>query len=108
MIKEDRLQIIVASYDGGYQEGMMIGRRIVYDVRPTEFIFRIENGNVEQAYRELRKILQKLYMREAPYYSIICVIDACIFTLKLSSDAGKVYYEYINYKGEVSTGRFPA
>lgn len=112
------MQIVLASYDGGYQEGLMIGKRH-YNAERFEaghVMWRIENGEIEEAYAELLRMLDRMQIRPASHYSIICCMDAAIccmdaaiFRLLLAVDHENVVdYEWISYNGEVRTGRFAA
>lgn len=103
------MQIVLASYDGGYMEGLMIGKRH-YDAErfnAGHVMWRIENGEIEEAYAELLRMLDRMEIRPAAYYSIIHVEDAAIYRLLLAVDHENVVdYEYIAYNGKVIVGRF--
>ena len=105
------MQLVLASYDGGYQEGLMIGKRH-YNAERFEaghVMWRIENGEIEKAYEELLRMLDRMQIRPATHYNIICCMDAAIFRLLLAVDHENVVdYEWISYNGEVRTGRFTA
>lgn len=105
------MQLILASYDGGYSESLMIGKR---HYNAEKFIarnvmWRIEEMMIESAYEELLKMLVRMEIEPASHYSIIYVADAAIFRLLLAVNHENVVdYEWIGYNGEVRTGRFKA
>lgn len=105
------MQLVLASYDGGYVEGLMIGKRH-YNAERFEaghVMWRIERGEIEQAYEELLRMLDRMQIRFSAHYNIICCMDAAIFRLLMAvNNENVVDYEYINYNGEVRTGRFAA
>lgn len=105
------MQLVLASYDGGYMEGLMIGKRH-YNAERFEaghVMWRIERGEIEEAYAELLRMLDRMEIRPTSHYSILYVEDAVIYRLLLAVDHENVVdYEFINYNGEVRTGRFAA
>lgn len=109
--KEGNMQLVLASYDGGYTEGLMIGKRHYNADRfeARHVMWRIEEGKIEEAYEELLRMLDRMEIRPASHYSILYVADAAIFRLLLAVDHENVVdYEWISYNGEVRTGRFAA
>lgn len=105
------MQIIVTNYDVGYEESLMIGKKH-FDVsmaQPACLVDKIEWADMEAAYTELIKMIHRLYMRDTQYYTIVCVVNACIYRVMFAVDhEGVVNYEYIDADGVVENGRFPA
>lgn len=109
------MQIVLASYDDGYAEGLMIGKRHFNAEKFGAFnvINAIEDGKIEEAHDELIRMLIRMQISPvfwpSAHYSIICVINECIYRLLLAVDHENVVdYEWIGYNGEVKTGRFTA
>lgn len=105
------MQLVLASYDGGYEEGLMIGKKHYNAEKFGAFnvMWKIEDGKIEEAYEELLRMLDRMEIRPTSHYSIIYVADATIFRLLLAVNHENVVdYEWLGYNGEVRTGRFAA
>lgn len=105
------MQLVLASYDGGYEEGLMIGKKHFNAEKfgAGNVMWKIEDGKIEEAYEELLRMLDRMEIRPSAHYNIIYVADAAIFRLLLAVNHENVVdYEWLGYNGEVRTGRFAA